>query len=52
MIYTLVGQPFREWVDSLVDERHEKVAETNDLHIDLDPEIAEIYAKSKAVSTS
>ena len=27
VIYTLVGQPFRAWVDKLVDRRHEEIAD-------------------------
>ena len=52
MIYTLVSDPFRKWVDRLVDTRHENDADKRELHIDLDPEIAAIYNKSKAVSVS
>ena len=52
VIYTLVGQPFRAWVDQLVDNRHEEIAESKQLYIEMDPEIAEIYNRSKAVSTS
>ena len=52
VLYTLVGTPFREWVDNLVDGRHEKMAEERDMNIDMDPEIRQIFNKSKAVSTS
>ena len=52
IIYTVVGQPFRNWVNRLVDERHEEVADSKQLYIEMDAEIAEIYNKSKAVSTS
>ena len=51
VIYTLVGQPFRTWVDNLVDKRHEEVAVDKELYIEMDPEIANVYNKSKAVST-
>ena len=52
VIYTLVGEEFRTWVDKLVDERHEEIIEKRDLYIEMDPEIAAIYNKSKAVSTN
>lgn len=52
VIYTLIGQPFRAWVDRLVDTRHEEIAEQKQLFIEMDPEIANIYNQSKAVSTS
>jgi hypothetical protein len=51
-IYTLAGQPFRAWVDELVDRRHLEIAEQKQLYIELDPEVAEIFNQSKAVSTS
>jgi len=51
VIYTLVGQPFRTWVDQRVNERHEEIADKKQLFIEMDPEIAEIYNNSKAVST-
>ena len=52
VIYTLVGQPFRAWVDALVDTRHEEVAEKRELFIEMDAEIAAVYNNSKAVSTN
>jgi len=35
-----------------VDERHEKFKEEGNKYIEMDPEIAAVYQKSKAVSTS
>ena len=52
VIYTCAGQPFREWVNQLVDRRHEEVADKKQLYIELDPEIAAVFNSSKAVSTS
>jgi len=52
VIYTLVGQPFRDWVYRLVDNRHESVVDKRDMNIVMDPEIAAIYKESKAVSTN
>ena len=52
VIYTLVGKPFSDWVDQLVEERHEGVADKRELYIEMDAEIAEIYQQSKAVSTT
>ena len=51
-IYTKVGQPFRAWVDRLVENRHTEIAEQQQLYIEMDPEIAEVYKNSKAVSTN
>ena len=36
----------------MVDNRHEEVADKKQLYIEMDPEIAEIYNNSKAVSTN
>ena len=52
LIYTLAGQQFRTFVDALVDKRHNKVAEQKQMFIELDPEIAEMFNQSSAVSTS
>ena len=52
VIYTLAGQKFRTFVDALVDKRHNKVAETKQMYIELDQEIAEMFNQSSAVSTS
>jgi hypothetical protein len=43
VIYTLAGKSFRSHVDKLVDKRHIKIAETRQLFIELDPEIAEVF---------
>ena len=47
---TLVGKPFALWVKQRVDARHMKIAEEAEMHIDMDPEINEVYRNSKAVS--
>ena len=52
VIYTIVGQDFREWVNRLVDQRHEELVEKKQLYIEMDPEVAEVYNNSKAVSTN
>ena len=39
-------------MDKLVDHRHEEIVESKELYIEMDAEIADIYNKSKAVSTS
>ena len=50
MIYTLVGKPFKEWVDAQVDIRLQKVTDDRNMSIMLDPEIAAIYKASTSVS--
>jgi len=52
VIYTIVGNPFRVWVNHHVDARHEHVVNKREMSIVMDPEIAAIYKESKAVSTN
>ena len=50
VIHTIVGDKFNEWVQEKVNARNAKVAEDQNMNIDLDPEIAEIFQKSTSVS--
>ena len=52
IIYTIVGEAFKNWVDERVNVRHEKIKDDGKKMIEMDPEIAAIYQKSKAISTS
>ena len=52
IIYTKVGDTFKNWVDEKVDERHEKIKEDGNKMVEMDPELYESYKKSKAISTS
>ena len=52
VIYTIVGKPFKDWVDGKIKERHAKVKEQQDMLVSLDPDIARIFAESTAVSVS
>ena len=51
MIYTLIRDPFSEWVKSLIDARNKKVTVAHNLLIDMDPEVAAAFANSTAVSS-
>ena len=48
-IYTVVGEPFAQWVNQLVNERHARMVPEDDT-IHLDPEIAAIFKASTATS--
>lgn len=37
VVYSLVGDPFRQWISELIKKRNDHVAEKNDLMIELDP---------------
>ena len=50
LIYTVVGQPFQDWVDVKIQERNEKVVKEQNMLIELDPEIAAVFKASTAVS--
>ena len=52
VIYTIVGEPFYNWVQMKINERHEKIKEKKDLMIDLDPAIAKIFQESTSVSVA
>ena len=49
IIYTLVGEPFRAWVDRIVNKRHEERRQEQST-IKMDPEIAAIFNQSTATS--
>ena len=50
VIYTLVGQPFADWVNSGIESRNQKLTQKNDMLVQMDPEIARIFASSTTVS--
>ena len=37
LIYSIVGDPFRDWVDAQVNKRNSKVAMEGNLFINMDP---------------
>ena len=49
MIYTLDGEPFKRWVERIVNQRHEARREDQAI-IQMDPEIAAIFQASTATS--
>ena len=48
---TVIGRKFDDWVKKQVETRNAKVAKEKDLHIEVDPEIAEIFRNSTSVSS-
>ena len=52
MIHTKVGEPFRQWVNDRIGERHEKIKEKEEKYIELDPQIHEVFMASKQVSVN
>ena len=51
MIYSIVGDDFREWVSERVKHRNDHIAEQQDLMIELDPEIAAAFNSSYNISS-
>ena len=43
VMYTIVGDEFRNWVTNKIRERNDRLAEKHDLMIDMDPEIARAF---------
>ena len=52
LIYTLVQDPFAAWVKERVESRNLKLAEDNNMFIDLDPDIARAFNSSTEISRS
>ena len=50
VIYTIVGPPFAQWVKTQMEKRNDKIKSEQDMMIDMDPEIAEIFRASQSVS--
>lgn len=49
LIYTIVGDPFKKWVDRIVKRRHDERRQEQST-IQMDPEIAAIFNQSTATS--
>ena len=48
--YSILGDPFKQWIRNAIEERNKKVAIKKDLNINMDPELAAAYRASTAVS--
>ena len=46
LIYSIIGEPFKVWVDERVNRRNQKVAIEGNQFINMDPEIARIFQAS------
>ena len=43
VIYTVVGEPFRQWVDQVCEERNKKVIESQNMEITMDQDIYDAF---------
>ena len=50
VIYTVVGEDFRDWVNKKMQERTKRIAEERDMNIKMDPEIYQVYKNSTSIS--
>ena len=50
IIYTMVGENFKLWVEKKMKERTKRLAEDRDLNIKMDPEIYKIFKTSTSIS--
>ena len=48
--YTIIGEPFRGWVESVMEGRNKKIEAERNLLIEMDPAIAKIFHHSNDVS--
>jgi hypothetical protein len=51
VVYTIVGDPFRQWVEAVMTARDNKIKDEKNLGIDLDPEILRVFRNSTSVSS-
>ena len=49
IIYTLVGDPFKTWVENRVELRNQEVTSKKNMMIEMDADIAQIFRESTAV---
>ena len=51
IFHSVVGKPFAVWAQNSMQDRNEKYVEKHKLMIAMDPEVAEIFARSTSVSS-
>ena len=50
VMYTIIGETFREWVEKKVQERNEKHMLSQNMTIEMDPEVYKAFKASTHVS--
>jgi hypothetical protein len=51
IIYSVVGEPFADWVTERIKARNDKIVADKNMAIEMDPVIAQAFANSNAVSS-
>ncbi len=49
LIYTIIGEPFQDWVKDRIEKRNAKLKEEQKLEIEMDPEVLRIFQSSTSV---
>ena len=52
IVYSIVQEDFSKWVRKLIESRNEKLVSEKDALLEMDPQIAEVFARSTAISQS
>jgi hypothetical protein len=50
VMFTIIGDSFRQWVLRKCEERHAKIVSTQDMAINMDPEVYKAFMASKHIS--
>ena len=50
VIYTIVGDKFKEWVEKVIAERTEKIVKEQDMAIEMDAEVLAAFHASNRIS--
>ena len=48
---TVIGDPFREWVRDMINDRNQQMAVTKNMFVQMDPDIYKAFMDSTAVSS-
>ena len=51
VVYSVIGEQFRQWVSTSIKKRNDELADKRDLLIELDPEIAKAFRSSVNISS-
>ena len=49
--FTVVGEPFSDFVRERIEHRNEKLTDRNDLNVEVDPEILDVIRRSTNIAT-
>ena len=49
--FTIVGDPFAQWVKTVIQERNAKRAVESQMNLEIDPDVLAVFQNSTAVSS-